>query len=374
MMDMTEPAAKSAQADPPPVDGRAAIHLGRLFYLAVVLIALAGQTGAAQAWLEWPVLAALGAVAALELGGVTLAVWADYRQRLGERAYVARTLSGATAVFAVLIQWVGHQSRIQAGFFAGMSALGYSVYLIQSAARRRDQLRADGMLPPVPPAYGLGQWVRRPWLTRRARALALVDPSLGLYGSLAAAREEIRAERRNVAIAGLLAQKIGEGKDPLEAKIAINVFDMSIIAKEIADTADYAGLAESIAAGLTPRRVLNGQPSPRRATNRPDGEPAPQTEPSTAIPTAPKPTVRQPSKPRSRQPRAGTVHTRSAVNNARQLRDAYPGGLPSSLHQVRLRMGWQFERAKKAVAAYGAGADLRHPTADTGTNRTEATG
>jgi DNA-binding transcriptional ArsR family regulator len=239
----------------PAVDGRHAAGLGGLFYGAVALIALAGATGAAMRWLAWPLLAALGAVAALELGGITLSAWADFRMRLGERAYAARALSAAVAVFAVVVQYAGHPNRLQAVFFAGMSALGYGVWLIQSGARRRDQLRAAGMLPAVPPAYGAGAWLRHPGLTRRARRLALADPTLGLYGSLDAARAQVRAERRHAAIATALHTKLSAAVDKTTAQIATNTFDLEAIARRLADGADYDGLAAILAADLDPARL-----------------------------------------------------------------------------------------------------------------------
>ncbi len=184
------------------VDGRRVERGLFAFYAVVALIALAGQTGAAVEWLGWPLLFALGAVAAVEFGG-----------------------------------------------------LGYGVWLLHSGARRRDQLRADGNLPPVAPVYGPWQWVRHPWLTRRARALALQDLTLGLYGSLAAARAAVGTERRQAAIAALLRRRLAAGRDPLAAQIAITVYDLDEIAARLAANADYDGLTALIGADLVPARV-----------------------------------------------------------------------------------------------------------------------
>jgi len=225
------------------------------FYATVALIALAGQTGAAVEWLHWLLPFALAAVAAAEFGGIVLSAYADHRRRLGERAYAARALSAAVAAGAVAVNWLGHHDRLQGGFFAGMSALGYLVWLLHSGARRRDQLRADGKLPPVAPAYGPWQWVRHPWLTRRARAIALADPTMGLYASLAAARAAVRTERRQAAIAALLRRKLAAGRDPLAAQIAVTVYDLDEIAARLAAGADYDGLTALIGADLVPARV-----------------------------------------------------------------------------------------------------------------------
>jgi hypothetical protein len=237
------------------------------FYAAVALIALAGQTGAAVEWLHWYLPFALAAVASVEFGGIVLSAYADHRRRLGERAYAARALSAAVAAGAVAVNWLGHHDHLQGGFFAGMSALGYLVWLLHSGARRRDQLRAVGDLPPVAPVYGAWSWLRHPGLTRQARALALADPALGLYGSLSAARTAVRTERRQAAIAALLRRKLAAGRDPLAAEIATSVYDLDEIAARLAAGADYDGLTGLIAADLNPDRLLPGDaPTPPDTT------------------------------------------------------------------------------------------------------------
>src|SRR5258707_798536 len=127
---------------------------------------------------------------------------ADVRRRLGERAVASRVLSVAIAAGAVAFNWLAHANHLLGGFFAGMSALGYLVWLMHTENQRRDRLRAKGDLPPTTPAYEVaGHWLRHPWLTMRAKSLAKAQPHLGLYDSLAEARAEIRRERRTTAIA-----------------------------------------------------------------------------------------------------------------------------------------------------------------------------
>lgn len=241
--------------------GSAANALGGVFYGGVALVALAGQTGAAVHWLGWHWTAALPAVALLELGGIALAARADFRRRLGENAYAARTLSAAVAIFAIVFNWVGHSDHLQGGFFAGMSALGYAVWLINAEDRRRDQLRAAGMLPPPSPVYGLWQWARHPWITRRARALAKADPRLGLYGSLDAASAAVHAERRNAALVTVLRDRITDAVGDDLAKLAVHTYDLERIAREVREAADYPALARLIASDLAPAR-LAGQHTP----------------------------------------------------------------------------------------------------------------
>jgi hypothetical protein len=256
-------------------------HTNRLFYAAVLAVSLTGAGQAATGWLHWWAPFAFLAVAAVELGGVALSMHADRRRQLGERAIPARILSAAVAVGAVLVNYFGHQTHPgQAAFFAGMSGLGYTVWLIDSAARRRDALRASGDLPPVAPVYGLVSWVRHPGITRRARALAMVNaeartaqarrqavkgappeapiPALTALASLAAARAAVRADRRSGAISAALRTRITEHVDPTMATIAVNTYDLDEIAARLAAGADYDGLTGILAAELVPARLHSG--------------------------------------------------------------------------------------------------------------------
>ncbi|HEU5107118.1 MAG TPA: hypothetical protein VFT95_00935, partial [Micromonosporaceae bacterium] len=214
----------------PTVSGTTTNLLSGAFYTVVLAVAWIGQFLAATTWLGvHPAIAAL-AVSALELGGVALAARADYRRRLNESAIGARLLSAAVAGFAVVFNWLGHAAdRRQALFFAGMSALGYLVWLLNSGDRRRDQLRAEGKLPSPPPSYERWQWVKEPLVTWRARAMAKANPDLGTYGSLDAARAAIRVERRTSAISKVLRRKLTAAVDPTTADIAVNVYDLDEI-------------------------------------------------------------------------------------------------------------------------------------------------
>ncbi|MGW3614958.1 hypothetical protein ACWD6N_35045 [Micromonospora sp. NPDC005163] len=229
------------------------------FYVVVLLIALGGQVSGAMEGLGMPWYVALPAVGALELGGVVVLANADVRRRLGEGAVLSRVLSAGIATAAVAFNWLAHSNHLEGGFYAGMSLLGYLVWLMSSENQRRDRLRARQQLPPTTPGYEpVGHWLRHPWLTRRARSLAKADPGLGLYGSLDAARAQIRAERRQVALSKVLRRKISRALDATTADIALAVYDLDEIALRLAEQADYDGLTALIAADLAPARVLAG--------------------------------------------------------------------------------------------------------------------
>lgn len=235
------------------------------FYVVVLLVALAGQVSGAVEALGIPLAAAIPAVSALELGGIVVLANADVRRRLGERAIGSRLLSAAIAVGAVAFNWLAHDDHLLGGFFAGMSALGYLVWLTHTENQRRDRLRATGDLPPTTPAYEVfGHWVRHPLLTLRAKSLAKADPGLGLYTSIAAARSETRRDRRQRAIAKVLHRKIRSAVDPKTADIALAVYDLDEIAARLARRADYDGLTDLIAADLAPARLagrVEGEPA-----------------------------------------------------------------------------------------------------------------
>ncbi|SCL20367.1 Protein of unknown function [Micromonospora pallida] len=245
---------------------RRAAQMRAIFYVVVLLVALTGQVTGATQKLDIPLLIAIPAVGALELGGVVVMANADVRRRLGESALASRMLSAAIAAGATAFNWLAHDNHLLGGFFAGMSALGYLVWLTHVENVRRDRLRAIGALPATTPSYEpLGHWLRHPLITRRARSMAKADPGLGLYGSLDAARTALRREHRNAAIAKILRRKIRTAVDPTTATIAVHVYDLDQIAARLADTADYDGLTTLIAADLTPARIASGpERRPRR--------------------------------------------------------------------------------------------------------------
>lgn len=231
----------------PRITGRHADGLTYVFYAAIVAIAGIGCATAATAWTDWSLWAILPAVGLLELSAVALLVRADHRRRLGERAVSYRVLAVAVGMLAVAINVFGHlPNTLAAAFFGGFSALGLGVALLMSGDRRRDHLRATGNLPPTTPAYGVWQWVRRPWTTWRAKEAAKRTPSLGLYGSLAAAVDEKRTEVRHSALAALLTEVLTQGRDDLTARVAVATLDMDEITRRFAAAADYDAVVREL--------------------------------------------------------------------------------------------------------------------------------
>lgn len=287
------------------------------FYVVVLLVALAGQVSGAVEALGIPLAAAIPAVAALELGGIVVLANADVRRRLGERAVASRLLSVAIAAAAVTFNWLAHADHLLGGFFAGMSALGYLVWLMHTENQRRDRLRVKGDLPPTTPAYEVGgHWLRHPVLTMRAKSLAKADPRLGLYDSLAAARADIRREHRQTAIAKVLHRKIKDAVDPRTADIAIAVYDLDEIAARLAEQADYDGLTALLANDLDPALMMAAKPSelsPEKA-----GPPA-----ETVFELSPAPAAKKSRKPAGKKP------VRRSVAETRQMAAEIRTGNPN---------------------------------------------
>ncbi|WBB78581.1 hypothetical protein O7606_20485 [Micromonospora sp. WMMD882] len=274
------------------------------FYVLVLLVALVGQVTGAVHTLGISTVVAVPAVAALELGGVVVMANADVRRRLGERAIASRTLSAAIAAGAVAFNWTVHPDHLVGGFYAGMSALGYLVWLMHAGNQRRDRLRATGDLPPTPPAYEVfGHWIRHPVITSRSRTIAKAH-GLDLYESMAAARAAIARERRDAAIAAVLHRKIRAAVDPTTADIAVRVYDLNEIATRLSAAADYDALTAILAADLAPEKVTTSTAGDRRRRW------PRRRAPATSIPTTHSPSA-QPSPhppavpPREPQPAPG---------------------------------------------------------------------
>lgn len=235
-------------------------RLATAFYAAAATGAVIAQTMVAMAHIPWSesialpvrVLVSGAGAATLELLAVVLAVMADYRMRLGERAVAVRVFSALVAIVATGVIVIGHHHDLYlATALATLSAAAYLLALVHMAARRRDALRAAGMLAQVPPSYGLLRWIRRPVLTARAAELARVQ-GLGLRESLTQAELELRAERRRPAIAAAVESAIRSSHDdPRMAEIAVSTLDLDRIAAELAATADYAGWAARLAPAVT---------------------------------------------------------------------------------------------------------------------------
>jgi hypothetical protein len=232
----------------------------RLFYAAVVVVALYGTATGAVAAFDLPWWIAIGGIFALELGGVTFLSNADVRRRLGEHAAASRLLGGIIAAAAATFNIVTHGDRLLGGFYALMSVLGFVSWWLDVENKRRDRLRARGLLPAPTPKYELwGHWIRHPMITAQARGLAKAHPQLGLYGSLEAALIVRRREQRDAALADALRTRIRAAAGKKMAAIAVLTYDMDEVARRLRANADYDGLTALLGSELTAEHVLHGR-------------------------------------------------------------------------------------------------------------------
>lgn len=226
---------------------RTANWFATAFYIAVACFALVGNVIASATWLGWPWQIRAPLVGVFELGGVAILAFADDRRKKGETALVAQIMSAGVAVGAVVLNWLGHPSHITGGVFATLSGLGYGFWLLMSNARRRDQLRLTGKLPPKAPKYG-GTWALQPRLTWQARQMALKDPTLGRYESIAAAQEAARQAVERAGLKDALRALYAEGIDPKMRAVALATKDFDAISARMRALADNDGDADALIA------------------------------------------------------------------------------------------------------------------------------
>jgi hypothetical protein len=248
-----------------PAMGKTAERAAWAFYLIAALGSSIGQIWVGVDVAPWPdamptwlrVAAVLPFAVVIDLGGVVCSAFADTRQRLGETAYGWRILSAASVILGVGINIVGHAGvPYLAVVFGGLGAFAYSVWLLHSAARRRDALRKSGKLTGTPPAYGLAQWWREPAATRRAKTLALAY-GYKIHESLIEARQQLRTEARRAALAKHIEAKIRSRHkaDPILASIAATTTPVDDVADALMAMIDTKGWARVIAAEIQPPHI-----------------------------------------------------------------------------------------------------------------------
>jgi len=244
-------------------------RLAYLFYAVAATGAVIGQTWVAVAHVPWGpdvpavvrVVAVLPFALCLELLAMALAAMADERMRLGERAYGLRIFSAVVATVAVGILVAGHWPDLYwSGGFGVLSVSAYALWLLHSAARRRDALRAAGKLADTAPDYGLWRRLRHPVWTARAAELARQGRTdtaggwrpLGLFESLHAAQVAMREEKRRPAIARAVERVVrADQHDAGMAEIAVRTLDLDRLAAELAARVDYGAWADRLAPAVT---------------------------------------------------------------------------------------------------------------------------
>ncbi|GIF47538.1 hypothetical protein DFJ67_7012 [Asanoa ferruginea] len=236
---------------------RRTAFMRRLFYAAVLIVALYGTVTGAVTAFDLPWWIAIGGIFALELGGVTFLSNADVRRRLGEHAAASRLLGAIIAAAAAAFNLATHDDHLLGGFYALMSVLGFVSWWIDVENKRRDLLRVRGLLPAPSPRYqAWAHWIRHPMITAQARSLSRAYPQLGLYGSLEAALITRRQQRRDAALSEVLRARIHAAAGKQIADIAVLTYDMDEVTRRLRATADYDSLTALVANELAAERIL----------------------------------------------------------------------------------------------------------------------
>ncbi|MDN3240849.1 hypothetical protein [Glycomyces tritici] len=252
-----------------------------VFYAVCLIAAVFGQSLVGTAVLGLALWFALTLACALELAGVKFAYDAAVARAAGEHAIVPQALSYVLAAIAVGVNIFGHLvmgDAFGAAVFGLFSALAFIAFTIRAEFRRRQADRAAGKAAHPTPAYGLTRWVTQRAVTKRAKALAAADPTLGLYGSLAAAETAIAAEARRAEIAGLLRRKAlaDFNGDKLRASLYVAQYDLDRIAAELCEQADHGAAVADIAADLNAERTAPARTTPTAETAAPAPAPKPR--------------------------------------------------------------------------------------------------
>ena len=267
-----------------PLGGRALTRAFGAFYTAVAGTAAVGQVSAAVHWLEWPLPAVVPVVLVVEAGGVVMAARADERRRRGETAYAALAMSAGIAAGGTALNYIGHLAAgqvIAAYVFGGLTACGYLIWLIDAGYRRRDALRAAGVMPPPRPSYGLRRRLLHPRLARLARTLWIRDQDRARRGYIHPSEAMTVEESWQLAeLAAVVRREIrrGAGRGGY-ADVALSLYDAGTVAEATRRMVDHDRLAQQIAARLTPERVAG-------AIARPGADRALDNEPRTPRSTA----------------------------------------------------------------------------------------
>lgn len=309
------------------------------FWGAVLAGSFKGLTAFGRDTLDWTdgseylVPATLDGVA---IGFGVLAFRAVRKTRSPDRAN--RVVWGA-ALASAGINFVHEFGRGQDGSLIGGGYLALlSLFGMVMFHEFLDQFE-DGANAPVRrsnPRFGW-RWLTATWSTFRAAvAWRNHPPAEGTPATVRAALEHLDAVR-SVRRARREADRLARHERRIEAERR-RVELAAAKAQQPTDQADRDELA------------VADQPPTEMPTEQPDRSPRPRPR-------------RKPTKSRPlRVVGSPTDHSPAAVANARLLRDRYGDHLPTD-RKVRDEMGWSYDRATPAIAAYRAGAD-RQPADD----------
>ena len=298
--------------------------------VVVTFLALSGQVEFAQSvgitdWRRYLV------PAGLELAAVGFLLVGYRRARHGyspASAWSAAALIGAFAVWTNL-----NHAGLAGPVFGAFTVVALLLWFVKFRDDYMRHQQGTGQATGRRPRFGWRMWVTAPRLTCRAWLIA-IRLQVGEVATAVMYAELWRAVHRGRAT----------GRSGRERRAAAWRQVMVAAGHPVADIPTVAELA-TVHLVDRPAPALADQ-QPTGDADQPAGRPTGQNRPR----RQPKPTGRRTDRP------LRVVWSPTVVANAAMLRARYGDQLPTD-RRVRDEMGWSYDRAKSAIAAYRAGAD-----------------
>ncbi|GAA1387723.1 hypothetical protein [Catellatospora chokoriensis] len=265
----TDPTPPASAPVPPPAapapllrSGDNAQRLAFGLYLVAAAASWIGQIWVGVDQVPWPyfipiwaqiIIVALPA-AVLDLGGVATMAIADWRRSEGETAWYWRTLSAIWVTLAVGVNVLGHRHQLLLSVLFGIfGVLAFAMALGHTEARRRDALKAKGLLPRPKPRYDDDVRKKEPDVVRLAEHL-VVEEGYDQWPALDLARERVKTVAHRDALAAYLKSELTRmhAGDGALAGIVVGATRFDLLADQVMAQFDLGGWAAYIGTQMRP--------------------------------------------------------------------------------------------------------------------------
>lgn len=352
------PTAKHAAAEPDPVPTYLNVFTQVSIWALSIVVTFLAATGQVD-FAEWASITDWRKYlvpAGLELAAIVLLLVGYIRGLRGRSPLPCWLGAAALGGFAVYTN-VAHAGPRAGLLFGGFSAVALILWFVKLAYQYQDHRERTGQGSPPTPNFG---------------ALWLLNPRLAWRGLLVAKRLQLSKVEPALQLAEVWiavfddAKRAGVNGQRIKVRLRRRTAWRTVMASAGHPVADLPSHAEVQSVTVVDRAAAAVEPTvsvaPKRTTarRRPTARPKRQSARPTDRRPATRPTVDSPrtDSPTDRAPDVPTdSHSKAAVANARALRSRYGADLPTE-YQVRKDTGWSLDRARPAIAAHVAGADL----------------
>ncbi|MEV0453772.1 hypothetical protein [Catellatospora methionotrophica] len=249
------------------IRGRHAQTLAGALYNVAALGSWIGQTWAGTTNLPWPddfplwlrVIVVAPFALVVDLGGVATMAIADWRRSEGEDAWFWRIVSVVWLAVAVGINVIGHLDLpMLAVGFGFLGTMAFAVAYGHIEARRRDALKAAGLLPRDKPRWDDDLRKTEPDAVRLAERF-YYDDGLDKWAALDAARESIRSSHHSAALAAYLKKQMTEahGGDQTLPGLIAGAIRFDQLAELVMAQVDLPAWASHIGGQLSPPSIAD---------------------------------------------------------------------------------------------------------------------